>query len=372
MARKFEIKDENISQNEISAVGIATNLSSIILAQLIGKTFSVNLKLSKDFEAWEEINRKTHYFKTYYHYITRLKAFVFLIKNTNTLEKSIFNKLHRYTYIVVFVGSENINLANSFCEKFKSNNQINKISILDNKIESPIIDHDISLELFPTTNTKKSSNKNKSLLPKSSSNLINYSLINFQTDLNYYIDNIMFEKRLFIAFLTPLNIKLFEIINKLRIELADKIIRYMEPENLHITLAFLNSIANKNLKNVELAILNAVKDIDSVDIEIDRLGYFEKNNQYIIWFGLKENSTLRELENKIYSELEKEKFFYCDKEEFVGHITLFRVRKGNYNIDTILNKYNDFTSEKLTLENITLFDSLTIDNNKRYDIVRMF
>ena len=60
MARKFEIKDENISQNEISAVGIATNLSSIILAQLIGKTFSVNLKLSKDFEAWEEINKKTH------------------------------------------------------------------------------------------------------------------------------------------------------------------------------------------------------------------------------------------------------------------------------------------------------------------------
>lgn len=372
MARKFEIKDENISQNEISAVGIATNLSSIILAQLIGKTFSVNLKLSKDFEAWEEINKKTHYFKTYYHYIAKLKAFVFLIKNTNTLDKSIFNRLHRYNYIVVFVGSENINLANLFCDKFKIDSNINKISILDNKIESPIINQDISLELFPTTTTKKTNNKNKPLLPKSSSSLINYTLINFQTDLNYYIDNIMFEKRLFIAFLTPLNKKLLEIIDKLRIELADKIIRYMEPENLHITLAFLNSIANKNLKNVELAISKAVKGIDKVEIEIDKLGYFEKNNQYIIWFGLKENSTLRILENKIYSELEKEKFFYCDKEEFVGHITLLRIKKGNYNIDSILKKYNDFSPEILTLENITLFDSLTIDNNKRYDIVRMF
>ena len=75
-----------------------------------------------------------------------------------------------------------------------------------------------------------------------------------------------------------------------------------------------------------------VEGIDKVEIEIDRLSYFEKNNQYIIWFGLKENSTLRILENKIYSELEKEKFFYCDKEEFVGHITLLRIKKGNYNI----------------------------------------
>lgn len=376
MGKTLEFIEKDINQNDVSLIGISTNLSNLSLVQRINLLFSINFKLSRDIEAWEEANNIAYFFKLYYYYLKSLKAHIFLIKNINIKDKSLFNRIHGYNYLFVILGSEHLTISKEFISKIKNKEGINHVKILGKEIESFSSIESVTYELFPDQSiinqTTRQTTKKRSFNAKTPTHIINYKLEDFHKDINYYVDSILNEKRLFIGYKPLINKEIMQLSNDIIKAFKDKIIRAMEPDNLHLTLAFLNSIANKNIRNVELSVKRAIQGIDTIEIELDRLGYFEKSNQYVIWLGIKENPILISLTNKIYQELEKENIFYCDKEEFVGHITLARVKKGNYDIDSLLENLFNISPQKLILENLNLFNSISIDNTIRYDILRMF
>ena len=114
-------------------------------------------------------------------------------------------------------------------------------------------------------------------------------------------------------------------------KIAEKIIkkniimaRFVEPENLHLTLKFLGEVSEKELEKIKEK-LSEIKQ-EGFDVLLGKIGFFSPNFVKVIWIELlcKENEIQR-LQGQIENKLE-EIGFMKEKREFQSHITLARVK----------------------------------------------
>ncbi len=354
MDKKHKLVEEENKIKELSIVGIKTSGRNIALIQAINSTLRIGLKLTKDFEVWDSEKERNKHFKIYYYNLADLNSHVIAIETTNRKGSHILGLKTNYDFFLVIAGRDNKSIANEYCDRLSNHSMLRELELLDPNDIKAIPNDSVNYNLFEDIN------------------LPSLSIENFRKDLYFYLNNHLSEQRVFIAYKVLINKDMFKVIERLNTELSPYIIRKLEPENMHITLAFLGNISNRHIQRLNRPIKKALGSIDSIDIEIDKLGYFEKNNQYIVWFGIKENSLLGSLINELYKELRKTNLFYCDSEAFIGHISIMYVRKGNYDIEKVIRDAFDIHTQKLRIENLTIFDSVYIDNYRKYNIIKIF
>ncbi len=103
-------------------------------------------------------------------------------------------------------------------------------------------------------------------------------------------------------------------------------IRWVKPENMHLTLKFLGSTKSERVKEISTGLENAAKEYCPFVINISGIGAFPNpGNPKVIWAGIAENKQLwsfqKRLDNAL-SELE----FPVEKRAFSPHLTLGRVK----------------------------------------------
>jgi len=91
--------------------------------------------------------------------------------------------------------------------------------------------------------------------------------------------------------------------------------------NLHITLAFLGECTQEQAAAAKAA-MDKVR-FEPFDIEIDSIGRFKRNDGDIWWAGVKENTQLESLQQKLSNSLQ-DLGFKLEKRKFSPHITLGR------------------------------------------------
>ena len=134
--------------------------------------------------------------------------------------------------------------------------------------------------------------------------------------------------RLFVALEIPAAVRdnLAAFLNdmrKLRDQLAEKGVRWVHPENLHVTLKFIGEVADTKLDGIRAA-LSTVHFDALLDLRVQRLGFFPKEERpTVLWTGLDASTNLATLAGGIDRALatcgiEKE------KRAFVAHLTLAR------------------------------------------------
>ncbi|MGC8730168.1 MAG: RNA 2',3'-cyclic phosphodiesterase [Candidatus Micrarchaeia archaeon] len=143
-------------------------------------------------------------------------------------------------------------------------------------------------------------------------------------------------------------------------------IRMVNPDSLHITLAFLGNISLDEEKGIEriLDLINARKFV----ISIKGIGCFSETKPQVVFAkiekGIKE---LNKLHDDIFKSLGSAKVLKeAKKEDFIPHITLGRVRKHTKDIDRtvieICTKYKDLDFGSMNCKNFALIkSSLTKD-----------
>ena len=127
--------------------------------------------------------------------------------------------------------------------------------------------------------------------------------------------------RLFIA--VNFNDKTKSLLIKVRDELRahSKTGNFSTPENMHLTLAFLGECDMSMISAAKTA-LEAVS-FEPFSIEIDQIGRFRRNGGDIWWAGIKENSTLSGLHERL-SDMLLDAGFVLENRKFNPHITLGR------------------------------------------------
>jgi 2'-5' RNA ligase len=138
----------------------------------------------------------------------------------------------------------------------------------------------------------------------------------------------MEEVRCFIAIELPDGVKrgLRELQAQLKAE-SSAPVKWVEPENIHLTLKFLGNVASGRIDEIAQAMKEAVRGTPPFSLEVKELGVFPNPRRVqIVWVGVSgETEKLATLQKRIESGLAK-LGFAPENRRFTPHLTLARLR----------------------------------------------
>jgi len=163
--------------------------------------------------------------------------------------------------------------------------------------------------------------------------------------------------RAFIAIELPQEIKdaLAHIQEQLKISGAD--VKWVQPQNIHLTLKFLGEIDDKKLEEIISILENATQNKNPFSTRLSSLGAFPKINfPRVIWVGIDKGDA----ETKQIAEVLEEKIAKIgippETRPFSSHITIGRVR-SSLNREKLVKNLNDL-ADSFGKENFALHKSL--------------
>jgi len=183
--------------------------------------------------------------------------------------------------------------------------------------------------------------------------------------------------RTFIAIKLPTQIKdyLASLQEELKKSGAD--VKWVAPDNIHITLKFLGEIDEKQLGEISLIMDRVSSDIKGFTVNLDTPGAFPNiKSPRVIWMGLnKGDQQLKTIAKELEERIEK---LGIPKEDraFSSHITLGRTRSG-LNRDKLIaalqiasKPRNQTQTSEFPVTSVTLFKSTLTPKGPIYEVVK--
>jgi len=137
--------------------------------------------------------------------------------------------------------------------------------------------------------------------------------------------------RLFIATELPESVidTLAQVQHDLKANIPSNIVRWVKPENTHLTLKFLGDVPVEQRSALEFALADSVEGIGQFELSTDQLGCFPNLKQpRVIWIGIiGEIDALNALQQTVEATTEP-LGFAAEKRPFRPHLTLGRIRRG--------------------------------------------
>jgi len=150
--------------------------------------------------------------------------------------------------------------------------------------------------------------------------------------------------------------------------------RWVHPEDLHITLAFLGFAPPESLVKAEGNVKEAIRDLEPFQLQINRLGIFGKeNNPRVFWADTIERNELQLLRRKVFTACEQAGF-QLETRPFRSHITLARKWAGEERFDKeLLNVWDELQTEPLSFvaRDVVLYQT-HLQKNPKYEEKAVF
>ncbi len=166
--------------------------------------------------------------------------------------------------------------------------------------------------------------------------------------------------RAFVAISLPENIK--NHIRAVQAEFKNQGLkmRWVRPENIHITLKFLGDIKKSDIENIEMAMENGARGISPLKLMVKGAGVFPGlRRPRVLWAGLKgDTGHLLNFWKELDKNLDKAGF-PSENRPFKAHLTIARIKQA---IDTgklveMMEKFAQSESEAFIAGKITLYQS---------------
>ena len=161
------------------------------------------------------------------------------------------------------------------------------------------------------------------------------------------------------------------------IELKKKLsysnIKWVDPENFHLTLKFLGEV-DKSLISRIIKVLDPIAGKNpQFCLESKELGFFGRSgNPRIIWYGFEQEDILLNLQSSIETSL-KNLGFAKEKKGYSPHLTLGRVKKfvSQENLKESLAELKP-ANEKYNVTRFSLVESILRQKGPEYRIIKDF
>lgn len=150
---------------------------------------------------------------------------------------------------------------------------------------------------------------------------------------------------------------------------SDADIKWVKPENIHLTLRFLGNIDSSQIVDIKKVLNNLSTQTQSFQMNLSKIGAFPNlNYPKVIWVGVEEGKNqLIEINENLESRLEKNGFSR-ENRSFHPHITLGRV-KSQKNRDRLkfqIQSINFLSKNKMIAQKITFFKSILAPEGSIY------
>ena len=144
--------------------------------------------------------------------------------------------------------------------------------------------------------------------------------------------------------------------------------KWTDVEYLHLTLKYFGPTSEKRIKKLEKQLEKLFSSHVKFSFSIVKLGVFgSKYAPKVLWWGIKEEELMKELFGKIEESL-KEIGIYSDRQNFVPHITLARIKKVNSkpSFQFLMNKHRNVGPMKVKVNEIVLLESRSVEGGVEY------
>jgi 2'-5' RNA ligase len=178
-------------------------------------------------------------------------------------------------------------------------------------------------------------------------------------------------KRLFIAIKIDTSNSLLSILESIKHDLHSENIKWVDPHNLHLTLAFLGDTEDTMIDKI-IPVMDGISNNSSqFNIELNSLGVFKSFNfPSVIWFGFKPDFIMPGIKNALDLQL-KNIGFTVEERKFTPHLTIGRIKNivDKKNLQIVLNKFNNKEISKQIVKDITLYESILTSNGPIYKMI---
>lgn len=168
-----------------------------------------------------------------------------------------------------------------------------------------------------------------------------------------------------------LKAKMYKIIKEFK--KIDANIKYVDLENLHLTLKFFGEIDSEGIELLSSKIESVVSDFDKFTIKIKGCGAFPNTNRIkVIWFGLDGDELIKQL----HDELDKEfvKLGFDKDKKFSSHLTIGRMRsaKGKNKVKSTIEEFSEVEIGEMDVDKIILKKSTLTPQGPIYEDLEIF
>ena len=181
-------------------------------------------------------------------------------------------------------------------------------------------------------------------------------------------------KRLFAAIHIVPDERFLSIYKDLQQKLSSEKIRWVKPENLHITLKFFGETPIQKIDVINKVLENISSNHLPFKLQLQETGIFgSRYKPRVIWFGVGENEQLTSFANEILTKLDKAGFL-LNRQNFVPHLSLGRMKVMHRKVafqQAIDSLQNVFVQE-IKVSSISLFESKLLPTGVVYNRIEEY
>lgn len=157
----------------------------------------------------------------------------------------------------------------------------------------------------------------------------------------------------------------------LKRNLKDEKIRWVDPENIHITLKFFGETPEHHIPAINAALKQSAAGLATFDLSITSTGIFGSSYQpKVIWFGIEPHEDIIRLSESILSELEKTGM-ERDRQNFVPHLTIARIKhlEDKKYFQKVIDYNKEDFIQKEEVNKFHLFESMLKPGGAEYAVI---
>ena len=181
-------------------------------------------------------------------------------------------------------------------------------------------------------------------------------------------------KRIFIAIKIEPENDLLRIHASLKSVTGNEKINWVDPLNIHLTLAFLGDTEEERIKVAAIMLKQQCSGFGEFDFNLSGTGVFKDfNDPRVIWIGINESGKLAELYGRIKTGLE-DTGFKTDDRPFRPHITIGRIKflRNPGALRSAIEKYRDMEFQKVNVQEVILYESILKPTGPVYKPISIF
>ena len=153
------------------------------------------------------------------------------------------------------------------------------------------------------------------------------------------------------------------------LKLYGKEVRWVRPEQLHLTLKFLGEVRDSLIPQVCDVITQTASEYQGFDLRIQGLGVFGRPAR-VVWAGCQVPPELIRIQTRLENEFEK---IGWDKENrpFAGHLTICRVKNAatGRSLAKAVEAYADEFIGSVSVDQLVLYESRLSQTGPEYNAV---
>ena len=180
------------------------------------------------------------------------------------------------------------------------------------------------------------------------------------------------QKRIFIRIPAADQIKSILPLLKSTINCNPSHIKWIPPENIHLTLSFLGDVAVNKIPDIVQSVEQNIT-TDQFQLSISGTGVFSASKSpKVLWLDLNKGvDKLKLLHHQIEKSVSEFKDTH-DKNIFIPHITVARIKQTFRNIDVLAFLNSVYSTIDFDVNSISMYESKLLPEGTQYTIINTF